>query len=56
MSDTFEPFEECCDLCDAFTDDYHLLPESGRLLCQSCINELLGQMRLLTGTSTEEGE
>jgi len=54
MIENFEPFdgEECCDLCGAFSDDCHLIPDSGQLVCQRCIKEQLGQMRL----APENGE
>ncbi len=55
MSENFEPFdgEECCDLCGAFSDDCHLIPDSGQLVCQRCIREQLGQMRLVEAGGEE---
>ena len=39
--------DECCDLCGAFSDECHLIPDCGQLVCPICIRETLGQMRLV---------
>ncbi len=48
MSECLDDFDgaEYCDLCGTPGDDCHLIPDSGQLVCQSCIKEQMGQMRL----------